>query len=79
MAAVRAGGAEIGGRRYKRVPSGYAADGARAELLLHDRLYASRELPAPAKTHTAAFPDFCIAEYRKLMPLQDWVAGLVGT
>jgi uncharacterized protein (TIGR02453 family) len=72
--AVEAAGAEVGGKHYKRLPAGYEAEGREAELLLHSGLYAGRELPVPSEAHTAAFPDFCAAEYRKLAPLVEWLA-----
>jgi uncharacterized protein (TIGR02453 family) len=72
---VEAAGAEVGGRHYKRVPTGYEADGRAADLLLHDALYAGRELPVPEAAHTPAFVDFCLAEYGKLAPLVEWLAA----
>lgn len=75
--AVRAAGAyEIGGRRYKRLPAGYEAPPERAELLLHDGLYAGLELALPEIVHTPRFPVFCIGHYGRLRPLQEWLVEL---
>jgi uncharacterized protein (TIGR02453 family) len=75
---VRAAGAELGGRAYKRVPRGYEAEGARADLLLHDGLYAWIELAKPRETHTSSFPGFCVDRFRTLEPVQAWVVELTA-
>ena len=74
---VEAAGYEVGGRRYKRLPAGYEADGRRAELLLHDGLFAFAQLePVPREAHTADLPAFCAARFAELEPVQDWVVDL---
>jgi hypothetical protein len=32
----------------------------------------------PAEALTPAFPDWCVAGWRPLRPLQAWVTGVVG-
>jgi uncharacterized protein (TIGR02453 family) len=71
-------GYELGGRNYKRVPAGFDADHPRADLLRHDSLYAGIELTVPPEVHTAKFPRFCAAHYRKLAPLNDWLLELLS-
>jgi uncharacterized protein (TIGR02453 family) len=73
-----AAGAKIGGQQYKRVPRGYAADHPRSDLLLHGSLFAWFEQPVPREAHTAAFPNWCAERYRRLKPVQDWVAALMA-
>lgn len=73
---VARAGYDLGGRHYKRVPAGYEVPPEREELLLHDGLYAGRELAVPAETHTQEFPAFCAGHYRKLARLVDWLAEL---
>lgn len=71
-------GADVWGKTYKRIPRGYEAQGARAELLLHGGLYAGIELTTPPELHTARFPAFCVERYTGLAPLQEWLVELVG-
>jgi uncharacterized protein (TIGR02453 family) len=76
---VRAGGGEVGGQTYKRVPAGYDVDEPRGELLRHSGLYAWVEYaPPPAETHTPDFPAFCVDEYRRLLPVQRWLLALLA-
>jgi uncharacterized protein (TIGR02453 family) len=77
VAEVERSGAEVGGRHYKRVPAGYDKDHERAELLLHQGLYAGIELGVPPETHTPKFPMFCAARYRELRPVLDWLVELL--
>jgi uncharacterized protein (TIGR02453 family) len=71
--AVREAGAEVGGKSYKRLPRGYEATGARAELLLHGGLYAGFELALPDEVETPRFPAFCVERFAALRPLQGWL------
>jgi uncharacterized protein (TIGR02453 family) len=77
--AVERAGYEVGGRNYKRVPAGFDAQHERAELLLHNGLYAGREFELPQEVHSAAFPRFCAKHYRKLAPLNAWLLELTGS
>jgi uncharacterized protein (TIGR02453 family) len=72
---VRAGGYEIGGRHYKRVPAGYEVPAEREDLLLHNGLYAYADLAVPPEVHTSEFPRFCAARWRALKPVQDWLVA----
>ena len=69
---------DIGGERYKRVPSGYPPDHPRAALLRRDGVYAGRDVPLPPEATTSTFPSFCAAQFRKVTPLVDWLAGVFG-
>jgi uncharacterized protein (TIGR02453 family) len=74
---VEAAGHEVGGRRYKRAPAGYEADGRRAELLLHDGLFAYAELtPVPGEAHTSELPRLCAERFTELASVQDWLVEL---
>ena len=73
---VRAGGGEVGGAHYKRVPRGFDADHPRADLLRHNALHAWIEEPLPPETHTADFVEFCTERFRKLSPVQRWILEL---
>ena len=71
-------GYDIGGERYKRVPSGYPSDHPRAALLRRDGVYAGRDLPLPPEATTSKFPSFCAGQFRKVTPLVDWLADVFG-
>lgn len=73
---VESAGYDVGGRRYKRLPRGYEVPAERADLLLHDGLYAGIEQPVPPETATPGFPAFCARHYSRLGPLQDWLLAL---
>ena len=73
---VRAGGGEVGGAHYKRVPRGFDADHPRADLLRYNALHAWIEEPLPPETHTADFVEFCAERFRKLSPVQRWILEL---
>ena len=77
VAQVERAGFDVGGRTYKRVPTGYDAPEKRAPLLLHGGLYAGMELAHPKELHRRAFPRFCVSHFRKLRPLQDRIVELV--
>jgi uncharacterized protein (TIGR02453 family) len=74
---VERAGARIGGEHYKRLPAGFEAEGRRAELLLHEGLFAWRELGLPDELHTPAFPRFCATTYRTFLPLEEWLVVLL--
>jgi uncharacterized protein (TIGR02453 family) len=77
VAAAEKAGAEVGGRRYKRVPAGYDAAPDRVDFLRHDGLYAGLELPVPREAHTPRFPSFCAERYRTMRPIVGWLVELV--
>ena len=75
---VRKAGYEVGGAAYKRVPPGYEASGERAELLKHGGLHVGVEQPVPPETHDARFTAFCVAHWRRMAPVMNWIAQLVA-
>ncbi len=76
LATVHAAGAEVGGAHYKRVPRGFAADHARADLLRYNALHAWIEEPLQPEVYTADFVDFCCERFRKVSPIQRWILDL---
>jgi Conserved hypothetical protein (DUF2461) len=67
---AEAAGFALGGERWKRVPAGYAADGRRADLILHEGLFAWADVrPPPRETHTPELPSYCAARFVDLAPL----------
>ena len=78
LAAATRAGAKIGGAANKRVPAGYNADHPRAELLKRTGLYVYEPLRLPAEAFTPRFPAFCLTHWRKMAPVEDWLAALAG-
>lgn len=77
VAAVRKAGYDVGSERYKRVPRGFDPEHPRADLLRHDGLIAWGELPVE-DARSPKFPGEVVAHYRKLAPIQRWMADLLG-
>jgi uncharacterized protein (TIGR02453 family) len=69
-------GYEIGGKHYKRVPAGYAADSPNAELLKHNGLHAGCEIKIPAEFFSDRLVNFCFERYEPLFPLHRWLMKL---
>jgi uncharacterized protein (TIGR02453 family) len=74
---LMADGYEVGGRHYKRLPAGFDGPADRADLLLHNALYAWVQGPVPDETFDDRFPTYCAERYRPLAPLNEWLAPLV--
>ena len=66
----------LGGRHYKRIPSGFPADHINAELLLHNGLYAGREGGIPRQFYSEALVEYCLDSVRPLLPLHRWLVDL---
>jgi uncharacterized protein (TIGR02453 family) len=69
-------GYEVGGASYKRVPAPYDKDHPRADLLKHTGLYVYRSEKIPAATFTSRFVAYCLGHWRKMAPVEDWIAAL---
>jgi uncharacterized protein (TIGR02453 family) len=67
---LEASGFELGGRTLKRAP-------ANSEWLKHTGLYAGRTLPLADELYSDAFPQWCVAQYRGLAPLQRWLVEVL--
>ena len=68
---------DLGGRHYKRVPSGFDGNHANADLLLHNGLYAGRKVPVPAALHLPGAVDYCVDVYENFAPLLNWLAPVI--
>jgi uncharacterized protein (TIGR02453 family) len=75
---VRRKGYAIGGHQLTRVPSGYAKDHPRAELLRHKTLTASRDLGCPEWLSTPAAKAEIRKAWRGMAPLVAWLETHVG-
>jgi uncharacterized protein (TIGR02453 family) len=78
IATLRRKGFEVGGRQLTRVPSAYPKDHARADLLRHRTLVASRSLGAPEWLATPAAGAEIAKVLRALTPLCEWLDTHVG-
>lgn len=67
---------ELGGKHYKRVPSGYDASHPNAEFLLYNGLYAGYETDLPDELYSRSLIDYCWEKYHPLAPLHDWLVGI---
>jgi uncharacterized protein (TIGR02453 family) len=66
----------LGGRQYKRVPTGYDKINPNAELLLYNGLYVYYETPLPPEIYSGKFLDYCFDVFREMSPLNKWLSGL---
>ncbi len=78
IAALRNGGEfELGGKHYKRIPSGFPSSHPNAELLLHNGLHAGWETDIPDELFTSRLVEYCFEKYAPLAPLHRWLVALV--
>jgi uncharacterized protein (TIGR02453 family) len=70
---LRAKAYEVGKPERKTVPRGLPVDHERADLLRHDGLTVMHESKLPARLHSAAFIDHCVAHYRRFVPVHEWL------
>ena len=76
---ARAGPYEVGGEARKTVPRGYDAMHPRARLLLFEGLTASMEGPIPPEASSGVFVDYCLAHFRNLSPINQWLRQVLRT
>jgi uncharacterized protein (TIGR02453 family) len=69
-------GFEVGGDRYKRVPSGFAEDHPRAHLLKHKGLWARSPLIKSDVISSADLVDVCFHYAVKLVALHKWLVNI---
>ncbi len=78
VADLRAGGFEVGGARYKRVPAGFDPEHPNAELLKHGGLHAGiTTTPIPDIVFSPDLPDHCFGVFKRMLPLQQWLAEVL--
>jgi uncharacterized protein (TIGR02453 family) len=70
---VEQAGFELGGRNYKRVPKGFSTDPRYEPFLLHDGLHVFKDVGIPKEFGSAKFAGYCAAEFRKTLPLHQWL------
>lgn len=68
----------IGGEQLTRVPSGFAKDHPRANLLRRKSLYATRDFGSPEWLKTKRAKTEIVKTWRGMQPLIDWLDKHVG-
>lgn len=76
--ALRADGYVVAGEGYKRTPPGVSGDHARAALLKHRGLFATRDGEHPKELGAPELVDFVVGHYARMTTLHTWLLGLHG-
>ena len=66
----------MGGKHYKRIPSGFDATHPNAEYLLYNGLYAGTESDIPDKFFSQDLPDYCFQKFKPLTDLHRWLVTI---
>lgn len=69
-------GYKLGGKHYKRIPTGYDHDHPNAELLLYNGLYAGIESHIPPQLFEIRLLDYCMEKFTPLTELHRWLVTL---
>jgi uncharacterized protein (TIGR02453 family) len=78
IATARRKGFELGGHQLTRVPSGYAKDHPRADLLRYKSLTAHREYGCPDWLATGQAQREIVKAWRSINPFTGWLDNHVG-
>ena len=76
--ALRADGFTVEGERLKRLPKEHEPDHPRADLLTLKTLWAAQQHEPQAWMETPELLEVVSAQWRALLPLNDWLARHVG-
>lgn len=76
-ARIEKAGYPLGGRHYKRIPSGFEPGHPRVSLLLHNGLTAGQSFPVPDSVHTPRFLKEVTGHFKTLLPLHAWLVRLL--
>ncbi len=76
--ALNGAGYDIGAPELQRVPRGFPADSAAADLLRHKGLHVRKSGPVPQEVFGADAPAFVASQFAPLVPLQDWLVAEVS-
>jgi uncharacterized protein (TIGR02453 family) len=68
----------VGGEQLTRVPSGFAKDHPRADLLRRKSLFATRDFGSPEWLKTTRAKTEIVKSWRGMQPLIDWLDKHVG-
>jgi uncharacterized protein (TIGR02453 family) len=65
---------DVGGQTLKRIPTGCCND----DLARHTGLFAAKTVATPDEVFSAGLPDFCMAHFRRVAPLQQWLTNALS-
>jgi uncharacterized protein (TIGR02453 family) len=68
---------EVGLASRKSVPRGYDASHPRASYLLHEGLVAILEGQLPPEAASPVFADICVAHFKAVNPINEWLASIL--
>ena len=68
---------EVGLASRKSVPRGYDASHPRARYLLHEGLVAMLEGHLPPEAASPVFADICVAHFKAVNPINEWLASIL--
>ncbi len=71
-------GYSVGGKHYKKLPRGYAAEGNTGELLLHNGLYAMTEMQIPTEFYSPDLLEYCFSAFKKMSPIHQWLTEMIN-
>lgn len=69
-------GYKLGGRQYKRIPSGYDPSHPNAQLLLHTGLHVGYEALIPEELYSKKLVTYCFEKFQSIYPLHRWLVAL---
>ena len=67
---------QIGGKHFKKIPSGYDPKHPKAEFLLYHGLHAAVDCPISPEVFSAGLVDFCFGHFKNMLPLHRWLLAL---
>jgi uncharacterized protein (TIGR02453 family) len=68
---------QIGGRHYKRIPSGYDGEHKNAEYLRYNGMHAYVEGDIPEELHSEAILDYCFKRFQDMSPIHKWLVNIM--
>lgn len=69
-------GYTLGGKHYKRIPSGFDAAHPNAEYLLYNGLYAGTESKIPDEFFSRDLLDYCLQKFKPMIELHRWLVTM---
>jgi uncharacterized protein (TIGR02453 family) len=69
-------GYKLGGKQYKRIPSGYDPSHPNAQLLLHTGLHFGYEALIPEELYSKKLVTYCFEKFQPIYPLHRWLVAL---
>jgi uncharacterized protein (TIGR02453 family) len=70
------GSYQIGGKHFKKIPSGYDAKHPEAEFLLYNGLHAAVDFEIFPEVFSAGLVGFCFTHFQNMLPLHRWLLAL---